>query len=346
MPEETLTVLIRGIEKSRLSGKDDPLTNMILFTARQNAQAQNSKMPRVPGPLRLFSIPFEPFLVNCTVGPKQPARIDRASVLKVWQWLARDVIPDKLGRLSEQAKLAVVAGNQPKAREFIELLRAAAVKSIRGVVANFERYPKDRGRIAGQLGGNQVLDDAIDIANILACEEDLGVLQKRFSSRIFKLQDEDISWCLNQLEGFCARNPEMLLHALSLIMQQLARPSEIVRISKTFVGSDDALKFEAHPYGEAINMVLYDTRCIVKEICDHIDANGDIEQIGMLITTYHDLMHYLRIEIEFPSSCDWSATIVELRSRLSERLSTKLEEAPRLIKSRAEGGRRWIESTD
>ncbi len=343
MPEENLNVLIRGIEKSQLKGGEDPLTNMILLTARLNARAKEKKMPRLPGPLRLFAMPFEPFLVDNVVGPKQAARIDRASVLKVWHWLARDLIPDQLDRLSGQVKSAILAGDHEKARGLVNQLQVIAVKAIYKVLEGFEESPKEQDRIAGQLGGPQVLGDVIDIANILACGDDLLILRKRFSSQITGLQDEEIGWCLNQLEKFVERHPKMRPHGLALVMELMRHPSQIVRLAKFAAGSDDATKLAAHPYSVVIDLVLYDVRCKVDEICIQINEENNIDKLGTMISTYHDLMHYLQIEIEFVLKSDWCKTLTRLRAQLSERLSSKLIEAPRLIKAALKTGENSLE---
>ncbi|MBZ0216123.1 MAG: hypothetical protein K8F25_06205, partial [Fimbriimonadaceae bacterium] len=131
----------------------------------------------------------------------------------------------------------------------------------------------------------------------------------------------------------CKYHKDMLPHALILIMEQLARPAEIVRLAKKFVGTDDAIKIESHAYRATVEIVLYDIRCRVKEIGDALDRDEDIAVVGKMITSYRNLMHSLQIELTIPTSSAWSKMITQLRSKLSERLSSKLNEAPRLIKT-------------
>ena len=54
---------------------------------------RDAQAARTPTPLRLFCRPFEDLLTSAPRKTKQKASIARASVLPVWLWLGRDLIP-------------------------------------------------------------------------------------------------------------------------------------------------------------------------------------------------------------------------------------------------------------
>ena len=54
------------------------------------------------------------------------------------------------------------------------------------------------------------------------------------------------------------QTPQLLPFALSLMMQRLSAPWQIIRLAIKMAGSDDEIRVAATPYGVAVTMALHD----------------------------------------------------------------------------------------
>ncbi len=74
---------------------------------------------RTPTPLRLFCRPFEDLLTCAPRKTKQKASISRASLLPVWLWLGRDLIPAETEAYITETKALIMT------RKYAEAMRRA-----------------------------------------------------------------------------------------------------------------------------------------------------------------------------------------------------------------------------
>jgi hypothetical protein len=71
---------------------------------------------RTPTPLRLFCRPFEDILTCAARKTKQKGVIARASILLIWLWLGRDLLPAETEAYITETKALMWRANMPKRR--------------------------------------------------------------------------------------------------------------------------------------------------------------------------------------------------------------------------------------
>src|ERR1700721_339970 len=88
--------LMREFERAIDRGEETTIATFVLEQLRKivrGADADDEARPRTDNPARLLFRPLEPFLVESSVSVRG-GQIRRASLVPVWQWLARAGAPD------------------------------------------------------------------------------------------------------------------------------------------------------------------------------------------------------------------------------------------------------------
>src|SRR5581483_11833004 len=93
LPAPLAARLANAVEADRLSEHGALPHDLILEGLRSALRDAHSG--RIPGPLRLFSRPFEDLLSNKPRTQKQKGRIARASIVPVWQWISGTLLPQQ-----------------------------------------------------------------------------------------------------------------------------------------------------------------------------------------------------------------------------------------------------------
>ena len=97
LPPQSQALLMREFERAIERGEDTTVANFVLEQLRKvvrGTEADDEARPRTDDPARLLFRPLEPFLVDGNF-PVRPGQVRRASLLPVWQWLARDGAPEQ-----------------------------------------------------------------------------------------------------------------------------------------------------------------------------------------------------------------------------------------------------------
>jgi hypothetical protein len=85
--------LLSEIERLELCGVDIPGSSDILAKLRAEFRKDGSTQSRAGSPSRHFFMPLESFLINRAPEHANPGRISRSSLVPLWEWICRDVLP-------------------------------------------------------------------------------------------------------------------------------------------------------------------------------------------------------------------------------------------------------------
>src|ERR1700726_415835 len=107
LPPAKRALLIAELERALLRGDDVPGGDLLLQEVRSSVRETGLRAPRLGSAARLFFRPLEPFLIDDQSGTKHPARIERASLQPIWDWICRDVVPEVGKRFSEAVTRAL-----------------------------------------------------------------------------------------------------------------------------------------------------------------------------------------------------------------------------------------------
>ena len=177
---------------------------------------------RTPTPLRLFCRPFEDILSGEPRKTKQKGVIGRASLLQVWLWLGRDLIPAETEAYITETKTLIVA------RKYTEAMRRAEIFWARAGEAIAVGVTRREARTA--LGDVLILEDAREMALLLPAGADILRIQEVLPRPVAKLS-EDLLWQLRAVyDDLVARLPDVAPYVAVLAMSRLAHPWEALRL--------------------------------------------------------------------------------------------------------------------
>src|SRR5690606_27261654 len=114
---EARALLIAELERAALRGDDVAGSELILHELRQLVRESRGLTPRLNSVTRIFYTPVEPFLVDDIADHNHPNRIARASLTPIWNWIARELLPDEAQTYTDDAGDALLAGDFRRAMQ-------------------------------------------------------------------------------------------------------------------------------------------------------------------------------------------------------------------------------------
>ena len=338
LPPQAQALLMREFECAIERGEDTAVATFVLEQLRKvvrGTEEDEEVRPRTDDPTRLLFRPIEPFLMESNF-PMRPGQIRRTSLLPVWQWLARDGAPDAT-RAFEAALAGIrqsgsAAGLEAEIRKF-QSAAAEAIVKVATVPGD------DKQRSLARIGAPNVVEDLLSIGAVLRVREALDTLGGRLPSQLRMFSDAQIGSVTTALNVPSLQTPQLLPFALSLIMQRLAAPWQIIRLAIKMAASDDEIRVAATPYGIAVTLALHDLSFLAA--CLRTDIRrGQFDQVAEQLKTLHDGVRGLRTELDLRNDSTWGKQLTSIRADISNSLQSEIDSVPgrvrRILRQRAD----------
>ncbi|MFQ3452268.1 hypothetical protein PMN64_02920 [Bradyrhizobium sp. UFLA01-814] len=335
LPPQSQALLMRELERAVERGDDVAVANLVLEQLRKivrGAEEDEQIQPRSDDPARLLFRPLEPFLAE-TNFPTRAGQIRRASLLPIWQWLAREGAPEAARAFEAALVAATESGPMEAAARKFQLAAADAILKIAAPSQD------DRQRALSRVGPPNVVEDLLPIGLVLQAREALETLGSRLPSQIRVFADSQIASATEALKLPSLQTPQLLPFALSLIAQRLAAPWQIVRLAIKMAASDDELRVAATPYGVAVTIALHDLSFVAA--CLRTDIRrGHFDYVGEQLKTLHDGVRGLRTELDLRNDSTWGRQLTSVRADTSNALQSEIDSVPgrvrRILRQRAD----------
>jgi len=325
LPPQSQALLMREFERAVERGEDLTVANFVLAQLRKVVRgAEEDVHPRTDDPVRLLFRPLEPFLVDGNAAAR-PGQIRRASLLPVWQWLLRDGAPDQ-ARAFEAALIKIRETGashevEPAVRK-LQLATADAVLRIATPVAG-----GDVQRTLARIGPPEVVEDLLSIGSLLQAREALDGLGSRLASVLRVFGDAQIGTVIAALNVPSLQTPHLLPFALSLVMQKLAAPWQIIRLAIKMAASDDEIRVAATPYGIAVSIALHDLSVLAASLRLDI-KRGRFEDVAEHLKALHDGVRGLRTELDLRNDSAWGRQLAAIRADISNAVQSEIDSVP------------------
>ncbi|WP_338698710.1 hypothetical protein V5279_15450 [Bradyrhizobium sp. 26S5] len=336
LPPQSQALLMRELERAVERGDDVTVANLVLEQLRKivrGAEEDEQIEPRSDDPARLLFRPLEPFLAE-TNFPTRAGQLRRASLLPIWQWLAREGAPEAAREFEAALAAATESGPMEIAARRFQLAAAEAILKIAAPAQG-----DDRQRALLRVGPTSVVEDLLPIGLVLQAREALETLGSRLPSQIRVFADSQIASATEALKLPSLQTPQLLPFALSLIAQRLAAPWQIIRLAIKMAGSDDELRVAATPYGVAVTIALHDLSFVAA--CLRTDIRrGHFDYVGEQLKTLHDGVRGLRTELDLRNDSTWGRQLTSVRADTSNALQSEIDSVPgrvrRILRQRAD----------
>jgi hypothetical protein len=290
-------------------------------------------LPRTDDPARLLFRPLEPYLVESNF-PVRPGQVRRASLLPVWQWLNRDGAPDQAREF--QAALARLQQTGTTA-DFEAAIRKFQLAAAEAIIRIATPAPGDKQRALARVGPPDVVEDLLPIGSVLQAREALDALGGRLPSYLRVFAESQTASISSSLNVPALQTPQLLPFALSLVMQRLTAPWQIIRLAIRMAASDDEIRVAATPYGVAVTIALHDLSFLAARLRADI-KRGHFENVTDHLKTLHDGVRGLRTELDLRNDSAWGRQLASIRADISNALQSEIDSVPgrvrRLLRQR------------
>src|SRR3982075_906208 len=336
LPPQAQALLMREFERVIERGEDTTVATLVLEQLRKVVRGTHEARPRTDDPARLLFRPLEPFLVEGNF-PVRPGQVRRASLLPVWQWLVRDGAPDQAREFEAALAQVEETGTSSDLEPAIRKFQHAAADAICKIATPMPGGDKQRG--LARVGPPNVIEDLLPIGSVLQAREALDTLNGRLPRFLRMFADAQIASVGAALNVPSLQTLQLLPFALSLVMQRLTAPWQIIRLAIKMAASDDEIRVAATPYGVAVSIALHDLSCLAAGLRLDI-KRGHFENVAEHIKTLHDGVRGLRTELDLRNDSAWGRQLASIRADISNALQSEIDSVPgrvrRLLRQRAD----------
>ena len=337
LPPRSQALLMREFERAIERGEDTTVANFVLEQLRQIVRgADGGARPRTDDPTRHLFHPLEPFLVDGNV-PLRQGQIRRASLSPVWQWLLREGATNLAHEFERALSLGPETGTSSEIEVAARKLQLAAAEAILKIAMTAPGT--DQRRALSRLGPPDMIEDLPSIALVLQAREAIDTLNGRLPSYLRLFDDPQIASVSSALNVPALQTAQLLPFALSLVMQRLAAPWQIIRLAIRMAASDDELRVAATPYGIAVTIALHDLSCLAATLRADI-RRGHFDNVAEHLKILHDGVRGLRTELDLRNDSAWGKQLASIRADISSALQSEIDSVPgrvrRLLRQRAD----------
>jgi hypothetical protein len=330
-------LLMREFERAIERGEDAVVANFVLEQLRKIVRGnEEDTRPRTDDPTRFLFRPLEPFLIEASVAVR-PGQIRRSSLLAVWQWLAREAAPVLADEFEAALARGPDSGTSPEIETAARKLQQAAAEAIQALVK--PPAGTDNRRALSRIGPADVIEDLPSIASVLQAREAIDMLSSRLPSYLRVFNETQISSVMSALNVPSLQVPQLLPFALSLIIQRLSAPWQIIRLAIQMAASDDEMRVASTPYGVAVSLALHDLACLAATLRVDI-KRGRFGEISEHLKTLHDGVRGLRTELDLRQDSNWGRQLAAIRADTSSALQSEIDSVPgrvrRLLRQRTD----------
>lgn len=337
LPPQAQALLMREFERALERGQDTAVATLVLDQLRKivrKTEADEAAPPRTDDLSRLLFQVLEPFLVEAGA-PIRVGQVRRSSLAPIWQWLGRDGAPDKLKEL-EAALARTPADSAGQVEALTSKLQAVAADAI------FELTGPgggDKSRALARVGPPNVIEDFYSSGAVLAVRDAIAILNEKLPRSLRAFGDAQIASVTAALNIPVLQTPQMLPFALSIVVQRMTAPWQIIRLAIKIAASDDEIRVAATPYGVAVTIALHDLSCVAAILRMDI-KRGHFDNVAANLKTLHDGVRGLRTELDLRNDSAWGKQLTSIRADISNALQSEIDSVPgrvrRILRQRAE----------
>jgi hypothetical protein len=336
LPPQSQALLMREFERAIERGEDTVVATFVLEELRKVVRGTDEETrPRTDDPARLLFRLLEPFLVEGNF-PRRPGQIRRASLLPVWQWLIRDGAPEQAREF--EAALAGLRNTETASalEAAVRVFQRAAAEAIVAIAT-----PGTGGdrRALARVGGPDVLEDLLPIGLLLQAREAIDTLNGRLPTHFRLFAESQIVSVSTALNVPALQTPQLLPFALSMVMQRLTAPWQIIRLAIRMAASDDEIRVAATPYGVAVTIALHDLSFLTAVLRTDI-RRAHFDNVAEHLKTLHDGVRGLRTELDLRNDSTWGRQLTSIRAEISNALQSEIDSVPgrvrRILRQRAD----------
>jgi hypothetical protein len=351
------SMLIRSLRASQAQGD---LPNELILAAVEGLDIVEPNVPprrnaattaREPWSNRLetaFFAPLAPFLSDESPAVHTTGRIAASSLPTIWTWIRRDVATDDYERAIAADPYDADADVAPIARKLRRDVIARVVDLLRDAGAD----PKVRQKLAGQLGGEAVYRDLVDIAYVLQNEAAFANLLGQLPSAITAFDVAEPSRLADVVRASLDQVQMTAEWIGATLLARTAQPVVVATLATRLAGSTDPRLVASSRYGVLVEIVIAHLERLATLAQGRGNDIGARNRMFADLRAYHDISRNLALLMPVEAVPAWMRRIGAAKVTMSDAVARWVEPAPGLVRrtlrvetSGGEYSGRWDQAT-
>lgn len=320
LPGHVAARLARAVELDRLM--DGNLPHEDILTGLRPVLRRDPH-DRAPTPLRLFCLPFQDLLSSAPRKAKQKAVIARATVMPLWTWLSRTLLPGETAVYETEAKALILAQKSNDALARAGRYWMLAAEALAAALA-------EEKTARGVLGDDMAVADAREIVLILSAAQ--AVLKIQALMPVPAPMHEDLLWELRAVyDGLVAGQPDAAPYVAVIAMNRLSRPWEGLRLPLMIARQTRDTLIAQTDMGLVGEILFGRLDAMQSEIRATRHPLFDADRLLEQVRAFAELSSAVVKEIEVRRDGEWGQRLLKDRAQVGAVMDGLMERAPREV---------------
>ena len=276
-------------------------------------------------PLRLFCRPFQDLLTSDPRRTKQKGAIARSSVVPLWNWLSRQLIPEQAAAYVSASKALVLQHKTDEALACAARFWSVAAAAITDTLKN----AGDRNAAQKILGDAMAVEDAEEMAVLLAAGEEIEKLAALLPRPVPGFS-EALLWDVRGIyDAMSVSHPDAAPYVAVVTMNRLARPWEALRLPMLVTRKNDEILISKTDMG-LVGEILFNRMDGLKtSIQQTRHPLFSAERLIEEARTFAGLSSHIVKEIELKREGEWGKRLLAERVMIGKVMEVFMDRAPR-----------------
>ena len=227
----TRSCLLTELERLELSGVDLPGSADIQAKLRAELRKDGSSANRESQPSFYFFAALEPILMEGAPDHANPGRIARSSLVPIWEWINRDLLPTMTRDFNAQMKGLIGTDKQKELKQAVSVFQTKVVKYLENTLCDPTSAEMTRAKLATYTSARWAYSDLVKIMTALRSRDAIAKFNKALPEKFAKFDDTATAKMTALLDAFAKENAEALPFAIALISKRLKTPWHLIRLA-------------------------------------------------------------------------------------------------------------------
>ncbi len=329
---KAIEALVRNLERAKAQNKADANVELVLGSALDLLRKPLPKHPESEdGELRrgqiqrMFFTPLDGFLIDEFLPHHQEGRIHRAMLNKVWKWIGRDLMPNDVQLVLEQAGNVKVSGD--RVDSLVQALRTRSVDAIGEALRRGEFDDKEHRRMGIELGGERGIGELRDIQKIFASERWLMPFLQAMPERINERRLKKDSDVLRMVDKCSTRFPDHVSVLAAALVERADKPSALCAFAGRLNGDDDPKAIADSPFAPFVDVVMSEAERLNILAIDHRNNNPDPVAFSNALSDYNTLVRGVERDMDLSVTGKWHHRLADTKRGISDVVTRELQNA-------------------
>jgi hypothetical protein len=329
---QRLTPMTRGnllteLERLETCGDEMPGSAEILAKLRAEFHKDGSPQNRAGNPSRYFFAPLEQLLVDGAPEHANSGRIQRGSLVTIWEWINRDLLPTMARDYVQKIEESIGTNNQREARQVASTFQTKVVKYLENTLGSPDGANQTRAKLATYTASHAAYDDLARILCVLRARDALAKFNEALPASIARFDDARVSKITALLDALGKTHADAVPFGLAMVAERLKAPWQLIRLATKAAPGKNAADIAATPYAVAVSMVL-DRLDDMRTALRFALKTERVFVAKQILTDIYDMEYALQVRIDLLDQSDWGERLRNLMSAIAVLVEAEVKRFP------------------